>query len=955
MMSGFQWARAVLVGTILLSSSGGVLLAQSRAPAAARAAPINATTDPLLRSFGWRSIGPADMGGRVDDIAVVESDPRVYYVGYATGGLWKTVNGGTTFESIFDMYRTVHIGAVAISPSHPDIVWVGTGEANNRQSSSYGDGVYKSTDAGRTFADMGLRGTQSIHRIAVHPTDPDIAFIAAAGALHGPNPERGVYRTTDGGRSWSRVLFVDENTGANNIVIDPSNPNILFASTYQRRRTPWGFSGGGPGSGIWKSEDGGTTWNRLSGNGLPAGPAGRIALDMSRSNPNVIYAQIEVLRNEDRVSPAEQARMAGPVGQRGAVVGDNIGGVWRSSDKGQTWEFRSDHNVRPAYFSKLRVDPKNEDVLYTGGRSFYRSEDGGRTFQVVPGPGHSDHHAIWVNPNDPNHFMVGNDGGFDVTYDRGRTFEAMRPNPVGQFYQVSVDMRRPYSVCGGLQDNGSWCGPSAVGGRFISAHDWFQVGSGDGFYTAVDPSDHNIVYSESQRGGIRRLDLRTGEVAQIQPRAATAQNPTSNVVPMPAAGEQFRWNWNTPFILSPHNPHTIYIGANRLFKSVDRGDTWTSSPDLTKQVDRDRLEIFGVRASAPDCHGDGPVAHGQPCILSKNDGTWFFSAITTLAESSVVPGILWVGTDDGNLQVSQGGLANWTNVTSNLRGAPQNCYVSRVEASHFDAGSAYVSLDCHRNNDMRPYVYMTSDFGRTWTSIASDLPEYGCVNVIKQDPRNPKVLYVGTEFGFFISIDEGRSWKRFMTGLPPVRTDDVVVHPRDGDLVLATHGRSVFIMDDITPLQQLTDEVLSRNVHFFEPRNGLLLRTDPRLTRALPGAKHFRGTNPEAGIAFHYYLRQRPQDSVKLVVSDALTGGQVQVLEGSMEPGINRAQWNLSGASPVRVATDDSDGTSRQAQPQLVNPGAYRVTLLVDGIEHSHGFLVEDSAIAPTRTTTIRD
>jgi photosystem II stability/assembly factor-like uncharacterized protein len=946
-----RWRLGVAAAVVVLVMYPAPAVAQRGAPAAPRAATINAATDPILRGFQWRSIGPADQGGRVDDIAVVERDPRTYYVGYATGGLWKTTNGGTTFESIFDTYRTAHIGAVAVAQTNPNIVWVGTGEANNRNSSSYGDGVYKSTDAGKTFADMGLRGTQSIHRIVIHPRNADIVFVAVSGALYGPTPERGVYRTTDGGRTWSKVLYVDDNTGANNIVIDPSNPNILLASMYEHRRTAWGYNGGGPGSGIWKSTDGGTTWTRLKGNGLPGGVMGRVALDISRSNPDIVYAQIEVVRDEDRLPGPAKPRVAAA---RSAFVGDNIGGVWRSKDKGQTWEFRSNHNVRPGYFSVIRVDPKNPDVVYTAGRNFYRSEDGGRTFRVVPGPGHSDYHAIWIDPNDPSHFLVGNDGGFDQTFDRGASFEALRPSAVGQFYQVAVDMRRPYFVCGGLQDNSSWCGPSAVGARFISAYDWYNVGAGDGGYTAIDPTDHNIVYAEGQRGTMRRVDISTNEIAQIQPRVATPQRP-GNIVPAPPAGEVLRWNWTTPFILSPHNASTIYAGANRLFKSVDRGDTWTMSPDLTRNIDRDTLAILGVKGSVPDCFGDGKLYASEACIHSKNDGIWFFSTITTVAESPIVPGLVWVGTDDGNVQVSQDGIANWTNVTPRITGAPKDCWVSRVEGSAVDASTAYVSIDCHRNNDMKPYVFVTHDLGKTWTSIASDLPDFGCVNVIKEDPRNPRVLYVGTENGFYISLDAGKGWKRFMTGLPPVRVDDVVIHPRDGDLVLATHGRSVMVMDDITALQQLTGEVLARDVHFFAPRNGLLLPNEQRLIRVQPGSKQFRGTNPAPGVAFSYYAKQRAQTAAKLTVRDVRSGKVVRTLDGPAEAGMNRVQWNLvpEGGGGRGAADADDDDSPRAAVPR-VRPGAYRVTLSLNGVEQSHDFLVEDVVSAARVTAAPR-
>jgi Na+/H+-dicarboxylate symporter/photosystem II stability/assembly factor-like uncharacterized protein len=934
MPTAISAARSLVAVLVVLALSAHAAVAQLSASLASQATAINASTDPLLRSFRWRSIGPSDQGGRVDDIAVVEGDPRTYYVGYATGGVWKTVNGGTTFESVFDTYRTSHIGAIAIAQSDPNIVWVGTGEANNRNSSSYGDGIYKSTDGGKTFTEMGLRGTQSIHRIVIDPRNPNIVFVAAVGALYGPNPERGVYRTSDAGRTWKRVLFVDENTGANEVVIDPSDSNIIFASMYERRRAAWGFNGGGPGSGIWKSTDGGSNWTRLTGNGLPSGQMGRIALDVSRSQPNIVYAQIEVLRDEDRVVGGAVPRNRSL--RRDAVVGDYVGGVWRSDDKGRTWQFRSNHNVRPSYFSKLRIDPQNPDVVYTAGRRFYRSTDGGRSFAVVSGPGHADHHAIWIDPHDSDHFMVGNDGGFDVTRDRGRTFEAMRPAAVGQFYQVSVDMRRPYFVCGGLQDNSSWCGPSAVGARFISAYDWYNVGRGDGGYTAVDPTDHDVVYAEGQRGTIRRLDMSINEVTPIQPRLGTAQL-SSNIIPRPADGESLRWNWTTPFILSPHDPSTIYIGANRLFKSVDRGDTWTMSPDLTRNLNRDTLSILGVKGILPDCHADGKLAKSQACILSKNDGTWFFSTITTLAESPIVPGVLWVGTDDGNVQVSQRGLHDWTNVTANVSGSPRGCWISRVEASHADASTAYLSIDCHRNNDMHPYVYVTRDLGKSWKSISSDLPEFGCVNVIKEDPRNPKLLYVGTENGFYVSLDTGNSWKRLMTGLPPVRVDDIVVHPRDGDLILATHGRSVLVMDDITPLQQLQPGVLASDVHLFVPRNALILRDEQRLMRVQAGSKQFRGTNPEPGAVFHYYLANRANGPVKLTVRDALTGKVVRTLDGSAEPGINRVRWDMMG--------DAVPSTSEVAQSpsRRLGAGTYRVTLTVNGAEQSHDFLVEEA------------
>ncbi|MBW3535454.1 MAG: hypothetical protein KY453_09610, partial [Gemmatimonadetes bacterium] len=672
------WALA------LLPLAPGTVAAQGGAPVLDRdgrpeAAPVNPATHPLLRPFQWRAIGPVGMGGRVDDIAVVESDPRVFYVGFATGGLWKTVNAGTTFEPVFDMQGTGSVGAVAVAPSDPRVVWVGTGEANNRQSSSFGNGVYRSADGGATFDHVGLAGTQSIGRIVVHPEDPAVAWVAAAGHLFGPNPERGVYRTVDAGRSWSLVLSVDEDTGAIDLVLDPSDPRVLYASTYQRRRTAWGFNGGGPGSGIWKSVDGGDDWTRLTGRGLPSGTMGRIGLDVARSNPRVVYAVIEVAPERARAGGGAGGGDGGSDARGGQEADPTRSGIWRSADGGESWEFRSNHNPRPMYYSTLRVDPTDENVVYTAGSQLSRSEDGGRTFEPVEGATyvHVDHHAIWIDPAGRDHILVGNDGGLDVTWDRGRTWRSFRTIPSGQFYQVSVDMRRPYHVCGGLQDNGSWCGPSAVRGAFLTGLEWYRVGGGDGFYSAVDPTDPAIVYSASQNGNMRRSDLRAGEPGglaservdalylsgtSIRPRAPDDEGAPGNVVPAPAVGETYRWNWSTPFVLSPHDPRALWAGANRLFGSRDRGDTWTMGPDLTRQIDRERLEIMGVAGSLPSCGGDGE----GPCILSKNDGVGAYGTLTTVAESPVSPGVLWAGTDDGNVQVSRDANATWTDVTGNM-------------------------------------------------------------------------------------------------------------------------------------------------------------------------------------------------------------------------------------------------------------------------------------------------
>ena len=901
-------------------------------------APVNASDHPLLRPFSWRSIGPYGQGGRVDDLAVNPDDPHTYYVGFATGGLWKTTNNGTTFESIFDSYGTHSIGALAVAPSNPDILWVGTGEANNRQSSSFGDGVYKSEDGGRTFTHVGLRETQSIARVIAHPDDADVAWVAANGHLFGANPERGVFKTTDGGESWSHVLSVDENTGATDLVIDPSNPNTLFAATYQRRRTACCFVGGGPGSGIWRSDDGGESWSRLSGNGLPRGTMGRLALAMTPADPDVLYAQIEVAADREEPLTAEERAEWERLDDDDALPPDpQYNGIWRSSDKGMSWEFRSNENGRPMYFSQIRVDPADPDIVYVVDQRVHKSRDGAQSFEVLDGYGHVDQHALWINPEDSDHLILGNDGAVDVSYDQGETWEALRRWDVGQPYHASVDMRRPYYVCTGLQDNGSWCGPSAVRTGEILSEDWYRVGGGDGFYTAVDPTDHTVVYSESQNGNIRRLSLATGEQVSIRPRAPSGNNPSSNIVPMPDRGTEIRWNWNTPFILSPHNPEVVHAGGNRFFTSMDRGETWTMSPDLSRNTDRDMIELMGQANALPRCN---QMDRGQECILSRNDGVSAWGAAVSLTESPLVPGLLWMGTDDGNLQVSRDGGASWREVGENIPGGTRGYYISRIEASYFDAGTAYASVDGHKSGDLAPYVYVTRDYGASWENITSNLPEYGNVNTVRQDPRNRNLLYAGTEFEFFVSLDEGGSWHRLMTGLPVVRIDDVLVHPRDNDLVLATHGRSVMVMDDITPLQQLTPEVMEADAHLFAPREAVAWKQNRMRSRSVTGDKVLVGDNALPGTAIHYWLGDDTDaDDVSLTVTEVATGEVFRDLEATGEEGINRVQWDLRGNVPEEATGGGFGGP----QAPVAGPGLYRVTLTVDGEELSQTVaVVED-------------
>jgi photosystem II stability/assembly factor-like uncharacterized protein len=922
--------------------------------------PINQATDPLLRGFQWRVIGPIGQGGRVDDIEAVPGNPNTFYVGFATGGLWKTTNNGITFEPIFDTYSTHSIGDIAIAPSNPAIIYVGTGEANNRQSSSFGDGMYRTTDGGATFTQIGLRETQSIARVIVHPTNPDVVWVAANGHLFGPNPERGVFKSTNGGQSWRKVLFVDDNTGATDLIIDPSNPNLLIAATYQRQRTAWGFASGGGGSGIWRSTDGGENWSRIVGAGLPAGTMGRIALAIGVSDPNVVYAQIEVAPDKEPVDP--EAVAAGGRGGGGGFGGGrggnqppdpNYNGIWRSADKGVTWEFRSNENGRPMYFSQIRVSAQDPDLVFVVDQNVHKSTDGARTFEQLNGYGHVDQHAFWINPVDHNHIMIGNDGSVDVSYDQGENWESLRTWAVGQPYHVSVDMRRPYYVCTGLQDNGTWCGPSSVRSGPILKEDWYGVGGGDGFYTAIDPRDWKIVYSESQNGNTNRYNLRTGENQSIRPRTPGGRggrggNATSNIMPEPPEDTQLRTNWNTPFMLSPHNPDVIHTGTSRFHTSYNRGETWSMSDDLTKNRDRETLSIMGMSGDMPGC---GRARVG-PCILSKNDGTNYWSTIVSIAESPVVQGVLWAGTDDGNVQVSRDGGLTWTEVARNVPGGTKEYYVSRVEASYFDPATAYISVDGHRHDDLRPYVYVTRDYGQTWTSIASNLPAMGNVNTIRQDPRNPNLLYAGTEFGFFVSLDEGASWKRFMTNLPVVRIDDVLIHPRDNDLVLATHGRSIQIMDDITALQQLTPQVMAQPSFLMQPRDAVQWKNDRTLARAVTGNKVFEGENAPDGTFISYYLATVPSGDVELTITDMSTGEPFRTMETTKLQGLNRIHWDLcSDRRPVEQGAGRGGfggfgggicgggrgfggGGGQGGTPMVATratPGVYRVTLSVGG------------------------
>jgi photosystem II stability/assembly factor-like uncharacterized protein len=849
----------------------------------------------------------------------------------------------------------------------------------------------------------------------IDPRSPDTVYVASPGHLFGANPERGVFKTTDGGKTWHNIKFIDDDTGFTDIAMDPSNSKVLYAASYQRRRSGCCFNGGGPGSALWKTTDAGKTWIKISGAGLPPGTYGRIALDVSRSNPNVVFAQIEAgvagapvpargagPAAATEATPPGAAAVTPPGGQPAAAqapgggrggfnwcnnggpdkgfgrgrggeqtasqtpppLDPSRGGIFRSDNKGQSWTHVSNCNARPMYFSQLRIDPSNDKAIYVAGLPVARSLDGGRTFVTLDqaggngDPGHVDQHAIWVDPKNPKHLVIGHDGGLSISWDQGRTWDYVNTMATSLAYWVSADMRRPYHVYIGLQDNGSWGGPSATRNRNgIVNSDWYGIGGGDGFQTAVDPTDHNVVYTESQDGNTNRYDLRLGRSQSIRPRgpgergrggqAAAAAPAAPRAQPAAVAGQPpevtpqqqqaagaaggrggpsnvlnagptdaYRFNWNTPFMLSPHNPSIVWLGGNRLFKSYNRGDTWIASPDLTRQFDRNTVALMG--------------ALGDRTQLSKNDGVGSYSTIISVSESPVMPGVVWAGTDDGNVQVSRDGGTTFTEVGKNMQGLPAGHmhWVSRIDASHFDAAAAYVSIDGHRSDDLKPYVYATRDYGKTWQSIAANLPAFGNIQVVREDPKNRNLLYVGTEFGLYVSLDGGKHWQRFMTNLPTARVDDILVHPRDNDLIVATHARGVWIADDITALQQLaaTD---GQDAALFDIRPAIAYLNDPQSGQQLGGQKVFVGENPPRGAMINYYLKSAASGPVTITIAD-VNGRTIRTLEGTKDAGVNRVNWNLAPGPPPGQRAGGAGG-GRGGGGGGVDPGTYIVTLSASG------------------------
>ncbi|MEP7009283.1 MAG: hypothetical protein ABJC13_03070 [Acidobacteriota bacterium] len=902
----------------------------------------------LLSGLKARSIGPAGMSGRVAAIDAVEANPDVVYVGAATGGVWKSTNGGLSFDPIFDDQPVAAIGAIAIFQANPEIVWVGTGEGNVRNSASVGNGVYRSLNGGKTWTHLGLDGTERIRHIALDPKNPDVAWVAALGHAWGENAERGVYKTTDGGKSWRKVLYVDEKTGASDIAIDPGHPNHLLATTWQYRRWPYSFRSGGPGSGLWSSFDGGETWEKATeDDGLPGGEIGRIGLAFSRSNPDVVYALVEAKKSA----------------------------LLRSEDGGKSWKTANDKpnvNPRPFYFCEIRVDPRASNRLFALDFDVRLSEDNGKTFDGAPFASeiHGDYHAMWIDPADPRRIYVGDDGGVAVSHDGGKSAAFVTTLPLAQFYHVAVDNDVPYHVYGGLQDNGSWRGLSSAwqnGG--LRSFQWDGVGGGDGFDTVPDPNDSMQGYAMWQGGNLSRWNLRTGESREIKPPA-----------PLVVAGKtertELRFNWNAGFAIDPFEPQTIYLGSQFLHRSKDRGETWEIiSPDLT--------------SNQPEWQKQAESGGLTPDVTGAEN----YTTILAVAPSPVELGTIWVGTDDGRLHVTRDGGKSWTSVEKNVPGVPANTWIPHIRASRRAGGTAFVVFDDHRRSNFATYVFRTDDYGKSWKSLStSELRGYS--QAIEQDPVDPNLLFLGTEFGLWVSFDAGKAWSPWRQGVPTVGVYDLVVQPRDGDLVIATHGRSLYVIDDIRPLRNLKAEALSQKLHLFEigdvrqhwranpsgggyglghgeylgdnrPYGALIAVSvsgddlpwhDEKLERARKAeakAAESENEKPAAKGAEDLKAAKSAKMPAETQVPEVATGGQekendkakkdeagkikisirdasgkvVRTLRQKAVRGLNRIVWNLDRDAFRQPPTDEEDTGSHDATGPELPPGTYAVTV----------------------------
>jgi photosystem II stability/assembly factor-like uncharacterized protein len=865
-----------------------------------------------------RSIGPAVTSGRVVAFAIHPTDRSHYYVAAASGGVWKTTNAGTTWTPVFDNEGSYSIGTVVLDPKNPHVVWVGTGENNSQRSVGYGDGVYRSDDGGKSWKNVGLKASEHIGRIVIDPRDSNTIYVAAQGPLWGPGGERGLFKTTDGGKTWKKALSISENTGVTDVVLDPRRPDVLIAAAYQRRRHVWTLIDGGPESALYRSTDAGATWTKLK-SGLPTVDLGRIGLALAPSNPDMVYAIIEAAAKK--------------------------GGIFRSADSGVTWERRNDFDQQAQYYSQLTVDPKNPDRLYIMNTLIQVSDDGGKTLRRLGEQfKHVDSHVLWIDPNNPRYFLAGCDGGVYESFDQGATWRFHANLLITQFYDVAVDDAGPfYHVYGGTQDNFTLGGPAltrTVTG--ITNADWFVTQGGDGFHSRVDPKDPHIVYSEAQYGALIRFDRRTGQSMGIQPQPGPGEPP-------------LRWNWDSPLLISPHEHTRLYFAANKLFRSDDRGNTWKAiSSDLTRQLDRNQLPVMGKVWGAD--------------AVAKNLSTSFYGNITALAESPKQEGLLYAGTDDGLIQVTDDNGGQWRKIDK-FPGVAERTYVSRLLASLHDKDTVYAAFDNHKNADFAPHLLKSHDAGKTWTSIAGDLPANGPVLALAEDHVDPNLLFVGTEFGLHVTTDGGKKWVRLKGGLPTIAVRDLAIQRQENDLVVGTFGRGIYVLDDYTPLRGLKPETLAQETVVFPVKNALLYipaRPYGLRGKGFQGAAFYTADNPPFGATFTYYLKesiktrkQKRQEAEKeaakkdgrspypardelraeeeeeaptvlLTIADE-TGHVVRTLTGSVEKGIHRVSWDLRepSASLPRPRRPGRDADLFFPEPvgPLVMPGLYRVSL----------------------------
>ncbi|TAK15574.1 MAG: hypothetical protein EPO35_06990 [Acidobacteria bacterium] len=849
-------------------------------------APENAA----LRNLRWRGIGPANPGGRITVVAGLPGNTNTFYVAGAAGGIIKTTNGGTTWTPIFDDQPVASIGAISVANSNENILWVGTGEGDPRNSTSFGNGVYRSADAGRTWSYLGLEDTERIKRIAVHPANPDVAYVCALGHAWGPNEQRGVFRTTDAGKTWSKVLYKNTTTGCSDIAMDPSDPKTLYAGMYTHLRRPWRFDSGSGETALYKTTDGGDTWKKLT-NGLPTEPLDRPGVAVSLSNPNVVYLITET---------------------------KSQGTFFRSDDRGETWKKMSDNTVisfRPFYYDDIRVDPANPDRVFALAGQLQVSNDAGRTWANAGAGTHGDHQAMWIDPKNPSRILEGSDGGFQISNDGAATWEVVNNFSFAQFYHVSYDLQRPYTLCGGLQDNGTWCGPSmTTSSDGIRKRDWATLSGGDGFEGVQNIAQPWLVYSNSQGGQTYVNNTRTNTSRQNPPYPKDLSSTGSAV-----AGYKYRFNWNTPIVRSPHDPRKIYLGGNVLFSSINHGQSWTVlSPDLTTN-DKSKQQSSG----------------GE--IVTDNTAAEFHCTILAIAESPITPGVIWVGTDDGNLQITRDGGKTWKNVVGNIPGLPANSWIPNIDASPFAAGEAYVAVDRHRDNDFAPHAYKTTDYGQTWTPISSNLPAKGYVHVVRSDIKQRGLLFLGTELGPYASWNDGASWVSLRNGLAAAPVVEMVVQPATNDLVIATHGRGIYILDNIQPLRQLA-AAMKADAFLFDGPAAIRWQTWGR--DGSLGAKEYTGQNPPTGGMIDFYLKNA--GAAKITIGPA-AGKAIRTLNVNAQAGVNRTMWDLryDATSTPSTAAGPAGGGGGGGGGRgggrgggggpYVLPGTYTVTLSAAG------------------------